>query len=370
MSNSSFESSENQAPSKAAHYRCSNCSAPVTFDPSRGALACEHCGHADAVEVPLSEVPEYCISEALRRPERQGYDRPVRRIRCENCGATVDFDPGVVAGRCAFCSASSVVQVDEAPRLWRPESLLPFKVSRDDALGAYNKWLSSLWFRPSDLQKQAKVSEVCGVYLPYWTFDARADSWWTAEAGYYYYVTVSSRDSNGNTQTRQERRTRWEPASGRHGDDYRNVPVYASQGLPVPMCRAIEPYPWENLTPYDPRYLSGFAAEEYVIDATEGWARGQQRMNDMEREKCGRMVPGDTHRNLRVSTRLSNAKFRHVLLPVWIAAYQYKGDAYRFLVNGQTGKVDGKAPWSWVKISLAILVFLTIMAILIILSGQ
>lgn len=365
MDHTSSQREDTVSPSSGSQYRCSSCAAPVTFDPAKGGLACEHCGNTDAVEVPMEEMPEHCISEAMRKPARQGYDRQVRRVRCENCGATVDFDPGVVAGRCAFCGASSVANIEEQPRVWQPESLLPFKVTRDDAVAAFKKWLGSLWFRPSDLQKQAKLSEISGVYLPYWCFDAHADSWWNAEAGYYYYVTVTYRDSQGNTRTRRERRTRWEPASGRHYDDYRNVPVYASQGLPIDMCRAIEPYPWENLTLYDPRYLSGFAAEEYVIDAREGWVRGQERMNEWERDKCGRLVPGDTYRNLRVSTRYSDAKFRHVLLPVWIAAYRYQDDAYRFLVNGQTGKVEGKAPWSWVKISLAVLVALAILAAII-----
>ena len=42
--------------------------------------------------------------------------------------------------------------------------------------------------------------------------------------------------------------------------------------------------------------------------------------------------------------------FKHVLLPVWIAAYRYKDKPYQFLVNGQTGEVVGKAPWSFWKI--------------------
>ncbi len=354
---------ESSAPETGAQYRCSSCGAPVTFDPSQQALACEHCGNSDAVKIPLEEIPEHCIAEALRRPERKGYDIPVRRMRCQSCGATVDLDPGVVAGKCAFCGASAVASVEEESRVWRPESLLPFKVSRDEAAHAYHKWLSSLWFRPGDL-KDSAINEISGVYLPYWTFDARADSWWTADAGYHYYETVTYKDSQGNTKTRRERRTRWEPASGRHYDEYRNVPIYASQGLPVSICRAIEPYPWENMAAYDPRFLSGFGAEEYVVDAVEGWSRGQERMNGWEREKCSRLVPGDTQRNLRVVTRFSEAKFRHVLLPVWIVAYSYKGKTYRFLANGQTGKASGKAPYSWVKISATVLIAILVLVLL------
>jgi len=69
---------------------------------------------------------------------------------------------------------------------------------------------------------------------------------------------------------------------------------------------------------------------------------------------CGREVPGDRFRNLRVRTAWSGLAYKNGLFPVWIAAYQYGGKPYRFLVNGVTGKTDGRAPWSWVKIGLAI----------------
>ena len=42
-----------------------------------------------------------------------------------------------------------------------------------------------------DVRADADVSELHGVYVPYWTFDADVTSRWTADAGYYYYVTES-----------------------------------------------------------------------------------------------------------------------------------------------------------------------------------
>jgi predicted RNA-binding Zn-ribbon protein involved in translation (DUF1610 family) len=358
------------APVAAELYRCAHCGAPVAWDPEKHALACEHCGNAEVVSVPAAEIPEYAIAEAMRRTDNRGFDVQVRRIRCENCGATVDFDPNSVTGRCAFCGAQSIAEVSEQCRVWRPEAVLPFAVSRDQAVGSYRSWLSGLWFRPSDLQHQAKVSELAGIYLPYWLFDAHVDSWWTADAGYYYYTTQSYRDSSGRRRTRRVRQVRWQPASGRHADAYQNVPIYASQGLPIEMCRAIEPYSFDQLIGYDKRFLAGFCAEEYVVDAVEGWRRGQDRMRGWEHEACKRLVPGDTHRRLRVSTKFTEAKFRHVLLPVWIAAYRYKGETYRFLVNGQTGQVHGKAPWSWAKLGGLALLALVIVVLLILAFGR
>ena len=355
--------------SSAELYRCAQCAAPVSWDPEQNALACEYCGNAQLVERPATEIPEYTIAEAMRRDDHRGLDVQVRRIRCDNCGATVDFDPGSVAGGCAFCGAQSVAELEEGARAWRPEGLMPFAQSRDQALEEYKKWLGRLWFRPSDLQKGAQVDELRGVYLPYWLFDAHAQSWWKADAGHYYYTTRRYRSSDGKSRTRRVRRVRWSPASGKHERTYTNVPIYASQGLPKNLCTGIEPYPFENLVAYDGRYLAGFGAEEYVMDAAQGWEQGKERLSQEERDACRRQIPGDTHRRLRVSTSFSDAKFRHVLLPVWIAAYQYRNETYRFLVNGQTGKVQGSAPWSWAKISLAVTVLLAIALVVIYFVG-
>jgi hypothetical protein len=54
--------------------------------------------------------------------------------------------------------------------------------------------------------------------------------------------------------------------------------------------------------------------------------------------------------------------FKHILLPLWIASYQYQGKAYRFLVNGQTGEVQGEAPWSVIKIVLFIATIVAVIA--------
>jgi hypothetical protein len=79
-----------------------------------------------------------------------------------------------------------------------------------------------------------------------------------------------------------------------------------------------------------------------------------------QERNCARDVPGNTHRNLSVDNTFSALTFKHVLLPLWIAAYRYNNKVYRFLVNGQTGEVVGKAPWSIFKIALLVLALIAI----------
>ncbi|MGZ5428890.1 MAG: hypothetical protein ACXWFS_07765, partial [Thermoanaerobaculia bacterium] len=74
-------------------------------------------------------------------------------------------------------------------------------------------------------------------------------------------------------------------------------------------------------------------------------------------------------RNLQVRTAWSGLAYKNGLLPVWIAAYQYAGKPYRFLVNGVTGKTDGHAPLSWVKIGLAVAAAVLFFVILSAIAG-
>jgi len=198
-----------------------------------------------------------------------------------------------------------------------------------------------------------------GAYIPFWTFDAATFSLWTAEAGYYYYVTVQVRE-NGRMVSKQERRTRWEFASGSLSLFFDDVPVPASRGIDAPLCREIEPFPTEELTPYEPSYLSGFLAEENAIDLPEALEHAKERMRGDIRTACAAEVPGDTHRNLQVDTTFSALAYKNALLPIWIAAYDYKGTPYRYIVNGVTGKASGHAPYSWIKITLAVLAALIV----------
>jgi hypothetical protein len=82
------------------------------------------------------------------------------------------------------------------------------------------------------------------------------------------------------------------------------------------------------------------------------------------RAACRAEVPGDHCRNLRVETTYSALAYKSGLVPIWIAAYEYRGKSFRYVVNGATGKASGTAPWSWVKIGLVVAAVL-VLAILI-----
>ena len=348
---------------KARKFPCGACGADVVWNPGSSALKCPYCGSETALATSSEQVVERPLEEALRAPRDLGWGAERTSVRCTKCGATTTFDPGLAASRCAFCATPAVVEAPTESNHVRPAGLLAFAVDRNAAARSFRSWVSGLWFRPNDLKEKSSVTDMQGVYVPFWTFDALTHNRWTAEAGYHYTVQVEAIE-NGRRVMRSETRTRWEPAAGFLEKAFDDVPVPASKGLPPGLARGIEPFPTGGLVPYDPQYLSGFLAEEYAVDLPDAVAVAKERMTEEIYAACAGEVPGDTQRNLRVSTAWSGLACKNALLPVWISAYQYAGKPFRFLVNGVTGKVDGNAPFSAVKITFAVLAVIAILVLL------
>ncbi len=93
------------------------------------------------------------------------------------------FDAAKVGRRCDFCGSAQLVPYEQVKDSFRPESLLPFKVSESQARDLIRRWYGRQWLAPNALKSKALTDTVKGIYLPYWTFDAHADATWTAEAG-------------------------------------------------------------------------------------------------------------------------------------------------------------------------------------------
>jgi predicted RNA-binding Zn-ribbon protein involved in translation (DUF1610 family) len=352
------------ATARVRKFPCQSCGADVRWDPGASALKCPYCGAEKRIAAPSGTISEQSVDAGLRKPRDLGWGAERKVVACKRCGAHTTLEPHVAASHCPFCGTAAIVESPPDPNVIRPEGLLPFRVPRASAVDQFQQWLRSLWLRPNDLRSASRLTEMRGVYIPFWTFDAATHSWWTAEAGYYYTVTV--RDSQG--RSRQEIRIRWEPASGSLELFFDDVPIPASRGIDHRLARGIEPFPTSDLTPYEPSYLSGFLAEENAVDLPEALESAKERMRGDIRAACAREVPGDTHRNLEVRTTFSGLAYKNALLPIWIAAYEYHGNPYRYIVNGVTGKAHGTAPWSAVKIALLVIAAVIVIIVLFAMS--
>ncbi len=334
-------------------FPCNQCGAKLTFKPGSSALRCEHCQHENPIPQSEEDIHELDFRSHLNALAGKEQELEARQIHCQACGATTSIDSHTTASQCPFCGSDVVAE--ETRRYLRPKSLLPFFVMREEAWTSFRKWLKGLWFAPNDLKKYAKrESKLKGVYVPFWTYDASTTSYYSGQRGDNYWVTETYTE-NGQTKTRQVQKIRWSFVSGVVWNVFDDVLVLASESLPKKHARKLEPWDLGNLVPYADDYLSGFQAESYKVDLGDGFEEAKGIMEVTIRQTVCGDIGGDHQRISSLSTQHDDVTFKHVLLPVWISAYRFRKKVYRILINARTGEVQGERPWSWVKITAAIL---------------
>lgn len=382
-------------------YPCENCGASLEFAPGRNALTCPYCGHVQTISSGAGRAParqhrggaegqdvllrdpgtgraiqwdashkaprlvEIPLEQGLRTDQASDLTETVRTLSCPNCGARIEQGSDTHSDVCPFC-ATPVVTDTGTTRLLKPQGVLPFVLTEDQARAALGDWLHGLWFAPNGLVRYARRGRrMRGVYSPFWTFDADTRSAYRGLRGDHYYETVYvTRQVNGRTQRvpQQVMRTRWTPVAGRVARSFNDVLVLASTSLPRRFTDALAPWDLSHLVTYDPRYLAGFQAEGYTVPLAEGHQIARQEMAGVIAMDVRRDIGGDAQQIQSLQTEHSAETFKHILLPVWLAAYKYNGKSYRFVVNGQSGRVQGDRPYSAWKIALAVILALIVLA--------
>ncbi len=350
-------SSEPAAPTEEHRFPCDNCGADFRFDPEAGKLICDHCGNAEEIaEVGpwKGAISELDFRQAIQQQLPEQEIEETRVLSCPNCAAQVEFDAATHAAECPFC-ATPVVTDTGTHRHIKPKALLPFALDEGAARQAMNTWLGRLWFSPNGLQEYArKGRKMQGIYVPYWTFDADTKSSYSGERGTVYYETRSvMRD--GKRVNQRVQKIRWRGVTGRVARWFDDVLVLASRSLPKRFTDALEPWDLSRLEPYSPEFLAGFRAEGYTVELEDGFDEARAHMDSVIARDVKFDIGGDRQRIHDVQTQISDVTFKHVLLPVWLATYKYRGETYRFVVNGRTGRVQGERPYSAIKIAIAVI---------------
>lgn len=351
------------APLQEHRFPCDQCGADLRFDPAEGRLKCDHCGFEDAVVDSPAPAPlrELDFDSALNHALPEAEIESTRVLQCPNCAAQVEFDPDTHAAECPFC-ATPVVTDTGTHRHIKPRGVLAFAVDERRAHAAMADWLGRLWFAPSGLQEYArKGRRMQGIYVPYWTFDADTASSYKGERGTVYYETRTV-TRNGKSEQVRVAKVRWKPARGRVARFFDDVLILASRSLPKRYTDALEPWDLSALAPYSPEFLAGFRAEGYTVQLPDGFEEARAIMARQIERDVRFDIGGDRQRIHDIDTATRDVTFKHILLPVWLAAYKYRGKTYRFVVNGQSGRVQGERPWSAFKIALAVVLGLIVAA--------
>ena len=108
--------------------------------------------------------------------------------------------------------------------------------------------------------------------------------------------------------------------------------------------------------------------EQFRVQRKYARPLAHQGLEELERRACSQYVPGRC-RNLKVNIRLEGLTGEPVLLPVWILAYRYRDQVFRFLVNGQSGACTGTAPTSYGKVAAVVGIVVAVIVAMLICTG-
>ena len=338
------------------HFLCPNCGGNLRYDIKRQLYCCESCGSPDQI-VPLHEgVYEYPLND-YRNREMQGVAfQGTSCVFCQNCGAQIMFGQYDTATVCPMCG-STQVDVKKQESGIPPEGIVPFRLDQKEAQEKFHAWVKKRWFAPNSLKKSYQEGRLTGLYIPFWTYDAQADGWFTGRGG----RTRTYRDKDGNTHTT----TDWFPVSGPVGQFFNDIQICASEKSNSKYLNSVLPYDTVNdIKPYSPQYISGFQAEKYALKADDGFQQAEQIIRGALENQARETILSMGYSQAQVTSvsfTCTNVAYKHVLLPLWNAVFSHKGKVYQYLINGETGKVSGGRPYSAPKIMIAILIALAIL---------
>jgi LSD1 subclass zinc finger protein len=352
---------------------CTSCGAHLKFAPGTKALKCEYCGAEVDIETSEQVIQEIDFEKFVAEQSSSLVQQEIITIRCEGCGAHVTLDPNIVSDRCPFCGSIIVAKQGESEKQIQPGSVLPFGIDSQKAYEEFRKWIKKLWFAPNNLKKfSIQHDTLNGIYVPFWTYDSKTFTSYTGQRGDNYSTTetyVTTENGKPVTRTRTVTKIRWTSVSGSFDRFFDDVLVLASKSLPRKYADKLEPWDLNNLTPYNPKYLSGYRTETYQVGLKDSFDIAQKVMDDSIRDETRRRIGGDHQRIFTLHSTYNGVTFKHVLLPVWISAFRYNKKVYRFLINGRTGEVQGERPYSAWKIVFTVIGCLIAIGLIALLFG-
>jgi len=337
---------------KSINFTCKSCGAPLRFSPLHNSLDCEFCATQESIKKSIEEIKEYDLQTALNSLKNVSEQEISKKVKCNKCAATFSMTPYSFSSNCPYCATPAIIDFIKEIT---PKSLLPFQLSNKEAQSFFKKWIGSLWFAPSKLKKFVDGNEkLKGYYLPHWTYDADTYTQYHGQRGDVYYVYVNRTVVvNGRQQQQRvrEARIRWTAVSGRVNNSFDDITIGASKTISHAILDNLAPWHTEVLVPFNEKYLAGFDAEEYTVGLDNGFELAKVKMNHVIRKDIHYDIGGDQQQITSLQTQYNNTSYKNVLFPIWTAQFKWKKKTYNYAINGQTGKVSGERPYSWLKIA-------------------
>lgn len=332
-------------------YKCPCCGGAINFDATAQKMKCPYCDS------------EFDPQAFIKKDERLSEDAPdefnwdksagsewdegetdnMSVFICKSCGGEIVGDQNTAATECPYCG-NPVVFSGRLSGMLKPDYVIPFKHTKDNAKETLKKYVSSKKFSPSAFKSENRLEEIKGIYVPFWLFDSDTDAAISYEA-----TTVHTWSDSNYDYTETSFFDVFREGSMR----FENIPVDGSSQMPDDLMESIEPFNFSEAVDFQTAYLAGYLADKYDVGVDESIERANTRVKSSAEDVLRSTIdfPYATVTARGGSIRVNNGKAKYALYPVWILTTKYKDENYTFAMNGQTGKFVGNVPLDGKKVA-------------------
>ncbi len=318
---------------KTHAFDCPNCGGGMFYTVDAG-LECEYCGFtSDSYDDLNINEAEMALSPVLQTSQAHVWAVSGHDIVCEKCGAHTLAQPGIKTTFCPYCGSNHLVESEQLTELIEPQLIGLFEVNLGVALQKVRSWLREGIFSPDNLEDSAKKLELRPAYYPFWTFDGGVEVHWSAEI----------RDTYGEAGLDKPE---WRPVSGKDVEFFDDILIPGVSALRQQDLYRILPFKLKELIQFEPAHIAGWTAMAYDRSIADASLRAREIVMRRVGRKIGSTIePGREKRNVSAGAgNWSGLTYKHILLPIWMGTYEYGGDTFKVIVNGQTGKASGTKP--------------------------
>lgn len=324
-------------------YKCPCCGGAIAFDSTVQKMKCPYCdtefemetlaGYDSALkdDQPNKMKWEAASDGSWQEGEADGLCTYV----CQSCGGEIACDENTAATSCPYCGNPVVLTGQLAGDL-KPDAVIPFKLDKKAAKAALKAHCEGKRLLPKVFKDENHIDKIKGVYIPFWLFDAKANT------NMRYRATKLRTWSDNNYDYTE---TSYFSVSRGGSIRFERIPVDGSTKMPDDVMESLEPFRYKDMVDFQTAYLAGYLADKYDVDAKQSEKRANKRIRKSAQDAFDATVKGYTTVTKEAgSIRLTDAKVRYVLFPVWLLHTTWNEKNYLFAMNGQTGKMVGDLP--------------------------
>ncbi len=315
--------------------KCPRCSGELAFDVDSQNLKCSHCATIHEFEKSNTPLQKKLLTKTSTITESK---TKYTQFACQTCGRRHISATDTPLSRCPSCGDDNLTKTLKIE--FSPDGIIPFKINKASAQNHFQSWLKTRHFAPNALRKAANSRALDGFYLPGYFYD------FSCQTTYSGVGINSFRSANGQIRVTRH------PFHRTQKDKYIDRVESATTSISSAKMRQLGGFSSSNLQLYRTEFLYGWfanQADSFIQDNSQNMIRSvTQEIASNIRSK----LPYSSVENFNCSTTFSDIFYSHVYLPVYKGIYRYKKRDFSYYINGENGKVAGKAPKSFWKIFL------------------